>query len=441
MSFGYSVGDFVTIIQLTYKVYKSCKSAPAEFVDLSHQLSSLHIILHELSDEASLPTSLLNRRGIGRKPELELLLGNLSDDLGRIEDISERYHSLGREQKKVWDRVRFASEDLATLRAKLMFHVTAINSFQASISASALARIEDRLDEVIRDIREGRKEPSIISSIEDDIRDDEAVWGEIERELVGDGITRLDVDKHKDEIKNYLIRLVHQDQENVVLDLNDSELASPTNNNGSSDIMNEGSYIDLNGQREQYQASKDNPVLPVSPNHADFRSYQRLEYPAPSSFREEPSGRRLPKYHGERSLSLTPKKYWGSYMPSPPSNRFLTVYGRSVTQTAREITKILYGRERKEEKLFSFEHIKSGFRCRMGPNWTFEHQDIFNIVIHQSVLPLASSYHYVEFEPKRSYNEVPFRLGFLYGDTEIEIVDIYNILADLWGHKQIEPRD
>ena len=68
MSFGYSVGDFITVGQLTWAVYKACKGAPGEFQELSPELSTFHLILHELEDEAKTPTSPLNRRGFGRKP-------------------------------------------------------------------------------------------------------------------------------------------------------------------------------------------------------------------------------------------------------------------------------------------------------------------------------------------------------------------------------------
>jgi hypothetical protein len=48
MSFGYSVGDFIAIGQLTWLVYKACKGACSEFQELSRELSTLHTILHEL---------------------------------------------------------------------------------------------------------------------------------------------------------------------------------------------------------------------------------------------------------------------------------------------------------------------------------------------------------------------------------------------------------
>lgn len=207
MSFGFSVGDFLAVSQLTWTLYRSCKGAPGEFEELSRELNSLHTILLELEDEARSPTSLLNRRGTARKSELDTLLNNLSSVLRQIEDIAKRYNSLGKDQKKTWDRVKFAAEDLTDLRGKLSFHVNSIQLIIASLSAGSLARIEGILDELVQDIKTGRKEPTVISTNEDD---EEVAWSELERELIGDGITKQIVENYKEDIKEYLEKLLQE---------------------------------------------------------------------------------------------------------------------------------------------------------------------------------------------------------------------------------------
>jgi hypothetical protein len=192
-------------------VYKGCKSAPREFQELSGELSSLYTILHELEDEAKTPTSLLNRHGAW-KPELDALLQNLSTTLEKVEDIVKRYHSLGRDQKKTWDRVKFATKELGGLRSKLQIHVTGINLFISSLSDGSLGRIEVMLEELVQDIKAGRKEPSIVSTYEDN---DELAWDELERELIVDGITREDVRRHKEEIREYLRRLIGESIDDI----------------------------------------------------------------------------------------------------------------------------------------------------------------------------------------------------------------------------------
>lgn len=72
---------------------------------------------------------------------MEALLGNLTVVLGEIEDIVMRYQSLGRDQKKTWDRVNFAKEDLTALRSKLSVHMTGINVFMSNLSVGSLSTL------------------------------------------------------------------------------------------------------------------------------------------------------------------------------------------------------------------------------------------------------------------------------------------------------------
>jgi hypothetical protein len=48
MNFGCSLGDFVTVGQLAWNVYKSCKEAPDSFANISNEVLSLHIVLKEV---------------------------------------------------------------------------------------------------------------------------------------------------------------------------------------------------------------------------------------------------------------------------------------------------------------------------------------------------------------------------------------------------------
>ncbi|KAF4625089.1 hypothetical protein G7Y89_g13080 [Cudoniella acicularis] len=210
MSFGFSVGDFLAVGQLTWTVYRA--SAPRTQQPPHNAPRTRR--------RSEISNSLLNRRGAARKPELDILLRNLEEVLWSIENIVQRYRSLGRDQKKTWDRVKFASEDLATLRQKLTFHTSAIQPFFSSLFAGSLARIEGILDDFVQDIKAGLKEPSVISTSEDD--DDEVAWSEQERELIGDGITRQDVERHKDDIKEYLKKLVLENMMDIGTSSSDS---------------------------------------------------------------------------------------------------------------------------------------------------------------------------------------------------------------------------
>jgi hypothetical protein len=330
MSFGFSVGDFIAIGQLTWTVYRACKGAPGEFQELSRELSTLHTILHELEDEAKSPNSLLNRRGSGRKSEFDVLQQNLSIVLKQIEDIVNRYHSLGRDQKRTWDRVKYATEDLTNLRAKLSFHINGISLFVASLSASSLARIEGILDALVQDIREGKKEPTVVSVCDED---DELAWGELERELIGDGITRQDVEKHKDEIKAYLLKLVEENIGTIA-----SPTASPDDPDGP--FPSESSYLSyILGRYEEDVAPTPNvhtgpqraagagpaslliPAEKLGSAHQDLTSLTQLK-PRPS-----------PQTRGEEYDSDAPTARWA---PPPPDPLVITKIAASIQTNGLE---------------------------------------------------------------------------------------------------------
>jgi hypothetical protein len=55
MSFGFSVGDFIAVGQLAFRLYRDCfmvtKGAPQEFQALTGELSNLHNTLKVLEEE------------------------------------------------------------------------------------------------------------------------------------------------------------------------------------------------------------------------------------------------------------------------------------------------------------------------------------------------------------------------------------------------------
>ena len=161
--------------------------------------------MKELQDEASTDHSILNMQGAPRKMELLKMIANLNQVLEQIDAIVDKFQRLGRRERRIWNQLRLSNEDLDKVRGKLTFHVNAINAFTASLSRSTLVRIETVLKELVSEIHEGRRSPSIVSV--DDIQD-QSVWRELESELAEDGISRADVAPHKSAIKVFLVNLL-----------------------------------------------------------------------------------------------------------------------------------------------------------------------------------------------------------------------------------------
>ncbi|KAH9216082.1 hypothetical protein DL95DRAFT_267896, partial [Leptodontidium sp. 2 PMI_412] len=129
MSFGFSVGDFIAVGRLVLNLYNACKDAPGEFREINGELSSLHIILCDLAEQALDPTSLLI-------------------PLGRMEPV--------------------------------------------------LGRIETLLRDYVREEQAGQKAATVLAAHE---TDDAVSWKQVEMDLLTEGISQEDFEKHRDRIK------------------------------------------------------------------------------------------------------------------------------------------------------------------------------------------------------------------------------------------------
>ena len=112
VGFGYGVGDFIALGTLTWNVYKSCKGAPNAFGDISSEVLSLQAVLKE-AEETIFAQPLT--------PEKQERLKVVGDGCHGVltEKLCKKYQSLGTQSKRTWDRMRWGSEDIAELRARL----------------------------------------------------------------------------------------------------------------------------------------------------------------------------------------------------------------------------------------------------------------------------------------------------------------------------------
>jgi len=51
MSFGFSVGDFLGVGTLVWKVYRAYAEAPEQFQDFAHEILSLHVVFKKIEDQ------------------------------------------------------------------------------------------------------------------------------------------------------------------------------------------------------------------------------------------------------------------------------------------------------------------------------------------------------------------------------------------------------
>ncbi|KIX98245.1 uncharacterized protein Z520_06325 [Fonsecaea multimorphosa CBS 102226] len=218
MSFGFSAGDFITAVDLSWRAFRAVRDAPEKFGMLEADVSTLNILLRTLQEDAEDPNSLLNRRGASRRDTLLTMVKTVEEQMDELRCLVEKYQSLASSRKRVFDRFMFAPKELDKKRTAISNHILYINTFRQSISQESLSRIEKVLEEAVRGLREGKRAPSIISVHE---KKDESSWEALKNDLADEGIPKLEIEKHKTAIKNYIELLIKN--ENILEDPSDDE--------------------------------------------------------------------------------------------------------------------------------------------------------------------------------------------------------------------------
>ena len=187
----------------TANIYLQGKSAPNDFKEIAAEVASLHTALNEVSDVQQNPTSIINQHhAANRKVELEKLLQKCSDLLSDLERTLKRRRSLATANKRSWDRLRFSKSTVESSRKRLVSHTSSLSLFLTSLGTGSLGRIEQRLDQLARDIRAGKRASTIyVFGEQNEV--DRVIWRELQEELCSGTITVEDLEAHRNGIQAY----------------------------------------------------------------------------------------------------------------------------------------------------------------------------------------------------------------------------------------------
>lgn len=83
-------------------------------------------------------------------------------------------------------------------------HTSSLNLFLTTLSNESLIRIEQKLDEIVRDFQRGDRDASSVAHLDEDVPEAEEQWQQLKKELVDDGFTRQNIEAHKGGIKAHL---------------------------------------------------------------------------------------------------------------------------------------------------------------------------------------------------------------------------------------------
>jgi hypothetical protein len=221
MAFGFSVGDFLAVLEIAKGVYDACKDGPAEYQELCGETKSMRYAIQSLSNDAKDSNSLLNRKGFNRKNELDEIIRNCTKAMKEMQALVDEHSRLKDDghggMLRIWDAYQVGSSDLNSLRGKMTFYTSMISMFLLSLEGSAIARIETKLDRIYaRILRDDAIQAqqssisvasttSILSQIE---THEDDVWAVLKNELLADNVSMAHIMANKDDIISYIKSLI-----------------------------------------------------------------------------------------------------------------------------------------------------------------------------------------------------------------------------------------
>ena len=224
MSFGYSIGDIVSLVQLAWKTVQNSRKACGEHDEFTREASSLHVVIQRLEKESSKPDSPINHPEDTYKEELWRIVGGCSKVLTGVNRGLEKYSILREKEtsaKKLLQEVVFGNgemPDMRHLREQMTYYTTCLSLFLNMVSMGSIGRVESQTKKAGGDIEEIliavngirarlsliSNRDSILTTYEDD---DKAVWKEFRKELHQEGFSSATIENHKPLIKAYIREL------------------------------------------------------------------------------------------------------------------------------------------------------------------------------------------------------------------------------------------
>lgn len=123
--FGWSMGDVVSISTLAMKVYTAYKDAPNDYRHISQEVKSLKIIIDKAKQ--LFENSIISDKNHQDDQEILQSCRSVLEDLS---SLIERYRGLtSTNSHQIFKRVKFGTEDIATLRVRLISNTGLLNGF------------------------------------------------------------------------------------------------------------------------------------------------------------------------------------------------------------------------------------------------------------------------------------------------------------------------
>jgi hypothetical protein len=232
MSFGYSVGDFVLLVQLAHRTIRNCQRAGTEYVEVAHQVRCLRSVLRILRADAERPDSRIFQQDRAATAQLIAAADGCKNILDNLNYILDKELAAIRGKLIVYTSTISVLIDAMQLRAADRLEATTIR-VEDKVEAG-FADMKSEFEHIRKEIytiavqkraeeREGTAMSSL--SLSTYAGDEKAVWQDFRRVLIQKGFRSRTLEIHREVLEAYMLRL----DQSGLLDQNTVLAPGPTN--------------------------------------------------------------------------------------------------------------------------------------------------------------------------------------------------------------------
>ncbi|RKU40803.1 hypothetical protein DL546_003127 [Coniochaeta pulveracea] len=151
MSFGFSIGDFLAIIEIARRIRKEFREAPTQLKNVADEVRNLSIALEDVEVFVSgdSESELSDQQKINLKElaaSCRRVLHDLQQTLWKYKDLGTTGGNLGRRARRVWKRLEFEPDDVRELRHRLTSNVILLQAFLTQVTSHTTLDIKKGLD-------------------------------------------------------------------------------------------------------------------------------------------------------------------------------------------------------------------------------------------------------------------------------------------------------
>ncbi|EEH34808.1 ankyrin repeat domain-containing protein [Paracoccidioides lutzii Pb01] len=148
--FGFSVGDFITVLQLAHKVRHRFVDAPGQFAAISDDVRSLSAVLQEV--DLILPKHTLTDQQVRDFESISKGCYNVLSELDTWlsdNDVGSRSHKLREKASNTLKRLRWDSGEMRDFRNRITSNISLLNILYSKLSGARIIAIEENVGHLI----------------------------------------------------------------------------------------------------------------------------------------------------------------------------------------------------------------------------------------------------------------------------------------------------